>query len=103
MNPTRPLAALLLGLAACAPVPEIPPATPQPPDLGAPAAIACRAAIARDAGVREADVTVTETASTSSGVAVRAGVVGGPGPWACLAEPGGKVLEVGYSGIEVPG
>lgn len=84
--------ALLLSVAACAETVEVRPVPVAGGDPSSPAAVACRAAIARQVGVSPADV-----ADSEAGVGVQANVAGAEAPWSCRA---GRVQGVMYAGSE---
>lgn len=94
--------ALLLSVAACAETREVQP-VPVPVaggDPSSPAAVACRAAIARQVGVSTADVAVFDVADSEAGVGVQANVAGAEAPWSCRADRAGRVQGVMYTGSE---
>jgi hypothetical protein len=69
-------------------------------DFTAPAAVACRAAIASEVGVPVSEVAVFDVADSEAGVGVQASVAGADAPWACLADADGRVQGVAYTGSE---
>ncbi len=85
-------------LSAC--VTSEPDIAPLPVNAGSKAAVACRAAIARQVGVSVGDVAVFETIESEAGTRVRASVAGAVDPWACLSSNDGVVAEVNYTGNE---
>jgi hypothetical protein len=92
--------ALLLSVAACAETREVQPVPVAGGDLSSPAAVACRAAIARQVGVSPAEVAVFDVADSEAGVGVQANVAGAEAPWSCRADRSGRVQGVMYTGSE---
>ena len=90
--------ALLLSVAACVQTVEHVPVAGG--DLSSPAAVACRAAIARQVGGSTADVAVFDVADSEAGVGVLANVAGAEAPWSCRADRSGRVQGVMYTGSE---
>jgi len=99
-------AATLTLLSACVDAAMVKPTVigvppPVPGDnLTSPAAVACRAAIAKQTGRPVSDVDVFDVAESEAGVGVMASVVDAEKPWSCQASPGGRVAGVMYTGSE---
>ncbi|SEM95588.1 hypothetical protein SAMN04488103_102548 [Gemmobacter aquatilis] len=97
---TAGLAVLLLaGCVETGPAPEIVLA-PTEMDKASPAYQACRAAIARQVGVKASDVAIFDFVMSEAGTQVRATVAGAEAPWSCLTSNDGVVQQVMYTGSE---
>jgi hypothetical protein len=92
--------ATLLLAAACGETSDVQPVALTGGDFTSPAAVACRSAIASEVGVPVSDVAVFDVADSEAGVGVQATVAGADAPWSCLADAGGRVQGITYTGSE---